>query len=128
MKGDIYIAVDFDGTIVEHDYPRIGDPVPGALEVMKELENCGYFLILYTMRSGVELNEAKEYCRRNGIHLHGGINRNVTQDSWTKSPKAYAHIYIDDAALGCPLIVAPGKRPYVCWKSVRKVFVNKGML
>lgn len=118
------IAVDFDGTIVTHEYPDIGQPVPFALETMKDLNARGDQLILWTMRDGEELSAAVEYCRRNGVEFWG-VNQNPGQFSWTKSPKAYAKIYIDDAALGCPLKsgVLNGRnvsRPWVDWVEVRK--------
>lgn len=116
------IAIDFDGTIVHHAYPLIGAPVDGALEKMKQFVNDGHQIILWTMRSGETLGEAIEYLYSNGIELFG-INRNPEQDSWTKSQKAYAHIYIDDAAYGCPLTYPQGYdehllRPWVDWSKI----------
>lgn len=111
------IAVDFDGTIVEHTYPTIGPDVPGAFEWLREFSDAGHQLILWTMRSGPELAEAVEHCRRNGVEFWG-VNRNPGQGSWTESPKAYAQMYIDDAALGCPLVLRLEGRPYVDWSAV----------
>lgn len=120
------IAVDFDGTIVEHDYPRIGKPIPMAIETMIGLQQSGNKLILWTMRSGDELQAAVNYCKDNGIEFWG-VNENPDQYKWTTSPKVYANYYIDDAALGCPLL---GKkfevRPYVDWREVRKYFRMDG--
>lgn len=120
------ICVDFDGTIVEHEYPRIGAPVPLALQTLKELQEAGHNLILFTMRSRIYLDEAVEYLRNNGIELYG-INRNPDQDDWTDSPKAYGQMYIDDAAVGCPLIFRTGERPYVDWGVVRNLLRLKGV-
>ena len=53
----MYIAVDFDGTCVTHDYPRIGKEI-GAPKVLKRLVEAGHKLILNTMRSGKELQDA----------------------------------------------------------------------
>lgn len=114
----MYICVDFDGTIVNHEYPKIGKPVPGALDWLKEWKNAGADLILWTMRSGKELDEAVEYLHKNGIVLFG-INENPTQHEWTSSPKAYAPIYVDDAAFGCPLDrLDEYSRPCVKWSIV----------
>jgi trehalose-6-phosphatase len=77
MKNKI-IAVDFDGTIVEHVYPDIGAPVEGALETMTALAARGHKLILWTMRSGDKLDAAVEYLKKNGIPLWG-INKNPDQ-------------------------------------------------
>ena len=120
------IGIDFDGTIVEHRYPKLGDPVPGALETMKELIENGHKIILWTMRSNSELVDAVAYLTRNGIDLYG-INKNPDQD-WSNSPKAYCHIYIDDAALGCPLVKKPNERPSVYWPKVREFLEAKGLL
>lgn len=120
------IAIDFDGTCVKHEYPKIGSDI-GAAKVLKKLVANGHNLILWTMRcdSGVKsglfasgLTDAVEWFSINQIPLHG-IQRNPTQDEWTKSPKCYAQLYIDDAALGCPLIYPKdGTRAYVNWRKV----------
>lgn len=121
------IAVDFDGTIVTHEYPYIGKPVPHAIETLQELVSKGHEIILWTMRSGRELDKAVEYLRKNNIPLYG-INENPKQKSWTLSPKAYAPIYIDDAALGCPLIYGIHSRPIVNWRMIRVLLIEKGVL
>ena len=114
------IAIDFDGTIVTHEYPRIGKPVPYAIETMIDLQKQGANLILFTMRSGKELEAAVKYCKDNGIVLYGK-NINPSQTTWTKSPKAYGELYIDDAGAGCPLIRPEEGRPYVDWLEIRKI-------
>ena len=122
---DLIIAVDFDGTIVEHEYPKVGAPVPNAIETLKWLQEKEVKLILWTMRSdnrddgSSPLMEAVEFCEKQGIEFWG-INQNPTQHNWTGSPKAYAHRYIDDAALGCPLVYTSGKPPYVDWVKIRE--------
>ena len=119
----MYICVDFDGTLVDHRYPEIGKPVPDALKWLKKLQRYGAKIILFTMRGdGLKdrnvLQEAVDYVEKNGVILYG-VNRNPDQDSWTNSPKAYGEIYVDDAALGCPLIEVKGfSRPCVDWKKV----------
>ena len=115
------IAIDFDGTIVLHEFPDIGREVPGAFEWMKKFQDAGCKLILWTMRSdgdnfGPVLTQAVEFCRERGVEFWG-VNENPGQD-WSDSPKAYAHVYIDDAAFGCPLVENPGGRPFVDWDSV----------
>lgn len=122
------IAIDFDGTIVGHCYPEIGPPVPGAFETLRELQDAGHKLILWTMRSdggpdGPMLTDAVNFCKENGI-VFWGINRNPEQDSWTSSHKAYANAYIDDAAVGCPLRDHPSSkvtRPCVDWSRIREL-------
>lgn len=128
---DIFIAIDFDGTIVEHRYPYIGNLVPHALRVIQRLvDNPVNKLILYTMRSGKELNEAVEFCKLHGINFWG-VNENPLQKPWTTSPKVYAHVYIDDVALGCPLVSwqeTSQSRPYVDWLEVENLLSLKGIL
>ncbi len=122
-----YIGVDFDGTCVKHAYPKIGEEI-GAQRILKRLAAIkGVKLILHTMRSGQELLEAQQWFVDNGIELYS-TNYNPTQASWTKSPKPYCHIYIDDAALGCPLIKETGERPYVSWEKIEKLLQEEGIL
>lgn len=126
----MYIAVDFDGTCVTHEYPKVGRDI-GAVPVLKKLTNSGHQLILHTMRCNKELEEAVEWFNKNDTPLYG-INENPSQKRWTESPKIFAHLYIDDAALGIPMItydssLAP-HRPYVNWRSVEVILKKKGIL
>jgi len=113
------LGIDFDGTIVRHEYPEVGIPNPGAIEYMKKFKENGAKLILWTMRDGPELAEAVEYCRKNGV-VFDSVNAGIGDRHWTQSPKAHCNIYIDDAAYGCPLIRAinPKYRPMVDWEQV----------
>lgn len=136
------ICIDFDGTCVTHEFPRIGEDI-GAIPVLKELVEAGHKLILFTMRSDrkkkkkvgdeivvVEENflaDAIKWFDDNGIALYG-VQKNPTQRFWTSSPKAYGHLYIDDANLGCPLITPTEGRPYVDWVETRKYLVERGIL
>lgn len=122
------IAVDFDGTCVTHEYPKVGRDV-GATPVLRDLVAKGHRLILWTMRSdGREdgsnpLSDAVKWFEERNLPLFG-INSNPEQSSWTGSPKAYAQIYIDDAALGCPLLPGlPGERPFVDWRAIRSMLL-----
>lgn len=119
MKPVKYICVDFDGTQVEHEYPKIGKAIEGAYETLVKWQEMGAKLIMFTMRSGDTLAEAVAHAEANGIKWYG-INRNPTQ-FWTKSPKAYGQLYVDDAAVGCPLIYPEEGRPYVNWVEVDKL-------
>ncbi|MBR2326178.1 MAG: hypothetical protein IKA49_02320 [Alistipes sp.] len=121
------IAVDFDGTCVTHEYPYLGLDI-GAQPVLRELVEQGHNLILYTMRSGKLEKEAVEWFKKNDIPLYA-VNSNPTQKKWTKSIKVHADVYIDDAALGCPLIHSMNaSRPYVDWVKVREWLVTEGFL
>lgn len=137
------IVLDFDGTCVSHEFPNIGKDI-GSIPVLKELVNNGHNLILFTMRSdrlengdtvddnisditGHFLTDAIDWFNENNIPLYG-IQTNPTQKNWTSSPKAYGDIYIDDAALGCPLIYEHGHRPYVDWVKVREILKLMGLI
>lgn len=141
----LIIAVDFDGTCVTHAFPGMGHEI-GAAPVLKELTDAGHWLILYTMRSnngdlplvtpaGIEyvngdwLDHAVEWFKQHNIPLFA-IQKNPTQSGWTTSPKCYAELYIDDAALGCPLKVDPtlSRHPFVDWVAVRKYLVERNLL
>ena len=95
------IAVDFDGTIVEHRYPSIGKPKLFAFETLKELQKQGHSLILWTYRSGQRLEEAVEFCTKHGIEFYA-VNKNYPEEVFTEniSRKIDADIYIDDRNIG----------------------------
>ena len=127
MKKQIF-AVDFDGTCTTHDYPKIGKDI-GAIDVLKKLVRHGHKLILFTMRDKEQLQEAKDWFKENHIDLWAA-QKNPGQWRWTTSIKPYAHIYIDDAALGCPLIENKemSDRPFVDWKKVEEMLVSKEII
>lgn len=139
------INIDFDGTCTAHDFPRVGKDI-GAIPVLKKLVNTGHKLILFTMRSdkktknttddpnivavqGNFLTDAVNWFKENGIPLYG-IQANPTQSKWTKSPKSYAHLMIDDSSLGCPLKVdrSVSDKPFVDWVEVEKILIKQGIL
>ena len=120
------IAVDFDGTCVTHQYPDIGRAI-GARPILADLVKAGHKIILYTMRSGLELDYAVNWLKFQGIPLYG-INENPGQEQWTSSRKVYADLYIDDAALGIPLKQSPNERPCVDWLAVKRLLIDRGIL
>lgn len=96
------IAVDFDGTIVEHAYPAIGKPIPFAIDVLKRLQDeCHHQLILWSVREGALLDEAVEYCRKQGLEFYA-VNKNYPEETFdgTTPRKLTADIFIDDRNLG----------------------------
>lgn len=132
MNKKYVFAVDFDGTCVSHKYPDIGKDI-GAIPVLRKIVEAGHKLILHTMRDNKPngrhtLDEAIEWFNNNGIPLYG-INKNPSQSRWTASPKIFAHYYIDDAAIGCPLVVdVTEDRPYVNWSTIEAVLKVKGII
>lgn len=96
------IAVDFDGTIVEDAYPKIGRPKIFAFDTMKLLQQKGHRLILWTYRHGERLEEAVEFCRENGIEFYA-VNRSFPEEEFDPSQasrKLNADYFIDDRNIG----------------------------
>lgn len=121
------IAVDFDGTCVTHDYPSVGHDI-GAAPVLRTIADKGHDIIIHSMRDGKEIQDARDWFQKNGIYVFG-VNVNPTQHTWTQSPKPYAHIYIDDAALGCPLFLSEKhSRPFVNWYKVMQFFIDLNVI
>lgn len=125
----IILGIDFDGTIVGHEFPDIGPDIPEAIDYLRQFTAAGARLILWTMRDGEHLASAVRYLEEKGVELWG-INSNPDQGHWSGSPKAYAHLYIDDAALGVPLCYeqldgGKNSRPFVNWKEVGPMVLER---
>lgn len=97
------IAVDFDGTIVEHRYPAIGREIPFAIETLKKLANERHRLILWTVREGKLLEDAVNFCRERGLEFYA-VNRDYPEEEKNKnnhfSRKLKADVWIDDRNVG----------------------------
>ena len=95
------IAVDFDGTLVDNDYPRIGKPIVFAFDTLKKLQENGFRLILWTYRSGRTLEEAVQFCKERGITFYA-INNSFPEEEPDPnvSRKINADIFIDDRNIG----------------------------
>ena len=97
------IAVDFDGTIVEHRYPQIGEEIPFAIETLKMLIKDRHRLILWGVREGELLEEAVEWCRQRGVEFYA-VNRDYPEEEKEKnnhfSRKLKADLFIDDRNVG----------------------------
>ncbi len=97
------IAVDFDGTIVEHEYPKIGKEKIFATETLRQLINDGHRLILWTVREGELLDEAVEWCRQRGVEFYA-VNKDFPEENISKneqfSRKIKADVWIDDLNVG----------------------------
>jgi hypothetical protein len=98
---NIRVAIDFDGTIVEHEYPEIGEEKLFAFETMREMQKRGFRLILWTYRTGKELEEAIDFCRQRGVEFYA-VNKNYPEEVYddSVSRKIDADIYIDDKNVG----------------------------
>jgi len=97
------IAVDFDGTIVEHKYPEIGQEVPFAIDTLKMLIKDQHRLILWSVREGSLLDEAVEWCRARGVEFYA-VNKDYPEEEKEKnnhfSRKLKADFFIDDRNVG----------------------------
>jgi hypothetical protein len=96
------IAVDFDGTIVEHKYPRIGEELPDAVATLRQLIRDGHKLILWTVREGALLDEALAWCEERGITFYA-VNRDFPEEREEDrhfSRKIKADLFLDDRNLG----------------------------
>ncbi len=95
------IAIDFDGTIVEHEFPKIGKEMLFAFATIKELHKKGHKLILWTYRTGELLDEAVAYCKKNGVEFYA-VNKNYPEEivNETTARKLIADIFIDDRNVG----------------------------
>ena len=98
------IAIDFDGTIVEHRYPRIGKEIPFAIATLKQLQTERHLLVLLTVREGKLVDEAVDFCRKRGLEFYA-VNANhpeeeVRNDMTSPCRKVVADLYIDDLNVG----------------------------
>ena len=96
------IAVDFDGTIVEHKYTKIGKEKPFAIATLKRLQHEGHRITLWTVREGELLQQAVDFCRVRGLEFYT-INANFSDEHPEEpgySRKIKADIFIDDRNLG----------------------------
>jgi hypothetical protein len=97
------IAVDFDGTIVEHRYPKIGEEIPFAVETLKMLVQDRHKLILWSVREGELLEEAVNWCKERGLEFYA-VNRDYPEETVDNNPhfsrKLKVDLFIDDRNLG----------------------------
>ncbi len=97
------IAVDFDGTLVEHAYPQIGKPVPFAIEALKRLQREEHQIILWSVREGQLLQDAVNYCHERGLDFYA-VNSNFPDEQGIHdgmtARKLTADLFIDDRNLG----------------------------
>jgi hypothetical protein len=97
------IAVDFDGTIVEHKYPAIGEEIPFAIETLKMFRQDGHRIILWSVREGELLDDAVNWCRERGLEFYA-VNRDYPEETMDNNPhwsrKLKVDVFIDDRNIG----------------------------
>ena len=115
FNNTLIIAVDFDGTIVEDAYPKIGKPNLFAFETLKKLQSEGHRLILWTYRYGDKLDEAVKFCETNGIVFYA-VNNSFTEEEFNNevSRKIHADLFIDDRNIG----------GFIGWGEVYQILTN----
>lgn len=106
-------AVDFDGTIVSHDFPAIGEPTEKALAVLKELQTRGHQIILWTCRDGDYLQQAVDFLTERGF-APDAINDNIDGVSGFAERKVVADYYFDDRSFPA----------FSGWQSVYETFIK----
>ena len=111
----LIIAIDFDGTIVEDAYPKIGKPMIFAFETMKKLQSEGHRLILWTYRSDRKLQEAVDFCKQQGLEFYA-INKSYPEEEFDGkiSRKIHATFFVDDRNIG----------GFIGWTAVHKLLLN----
>ncbi|WP_108113567.1 BT0820 family HAD-type phosphatase [Kordia periserrulae] len=116
VKESLLIAIDFDGTIVDDGYPKIGSPKIFAFETMKRLQQDGHRLILWTYRSGRKLEEAVQFCADNGIEFYA-VNSSYPEEVFDGkvSRKINADYFIDDRNIG----------GFIGWGKVYQILTNE---
>ena len=97
------IAIDFDGTIVEHKYPAIGEEIPFAIDTLKKLISEQHRLILWSVREGQLLEDAVNWCRERGVEFYA-VNKDYPEEAPDKnnhfSRKLKVDLWIDDRNIG----------------------------
>jgi len=101
LTKSLTLAIDFDGTIVEDAYPKIGKPNAFAFETLKKLQQNGHRLLLWTYRHGKSLDEAVAFCKKNGLEFYA-VNCSFPNEVFDpkKSRKINADLFIDDRNVG----------------------------
>lgn len=110
------IAIDFDGTIVKDEYPKIGAPQLFAFETMRKMQSYGYRLILWTLREGKKLDDAVAFCEENGIEFYA-INKNYPEEELSEKTirKVHADLFIDDRNIG----------GFIGWGQIHQILFNQ---
>ena len=128
IKDKLPISVDFDATLCyPHAYPNIMYENKPCFDVLKKWQDMGCMIILNTMRGGVMLSEAVDWCKQFDFTFDA-IGRNPTQDEWCGEDvyKVYSVLDIDDRNAG---VFLKGEevdgRGWVDWEKIDEVYTPK---
>ena len=150
------IGVDFDNTIVLDEWPEVGAILPGAIETLRELQEAGHDLILYTQRTDmyrIYCPELEEYKKRHGdilgavdlvgpavrlLENHGiklyAVNENPEWELEKQDygRKVYLDLLIDDHNAGMKYKILTNSMGEKCktvdWGWMRKWLKEEGIL
>ncbi len=98
-RKSLTLAIDFDGTIVSHAYPNIGEPIKNAKEVMDRLMERGHKIVIWTARNGKDLEKVRNWLIKNKYHFEC-INKNIINAPYRPWPKIYCDLFIEDRNVG----------------------------
>ena len=102
--GSKIVAVDFDGTLCENEWPEIGEPRQAVIDYVRDQQRQGAKLILWTNRSGEKLDEAVAWCGKHRL-VFNAVNENLPEMIEAfggDCRKVFANEYIDDRAIPMP--------------------------
>jgi hypothetical protein len=128
------IYLDFDGTVVEHAFPQIGNPNPGCSNVLRKLQAAGHTIILNSVRcniGGYCLREAFEYLKAASLiePVTESVPEKIHPPDWDLGKfKSAGHLFIDDVAGKIPLrdTVVIGNSKMVDWEEVDRQLKHSG--
>lgn len=127
MDTSIDILLDFDGTVVRHEYPKIGIDNPGAIDVIKRLQNKGHRIILNTYRADCNnetFAEAFFYLKQRGIHISDWRKTKSYPPKWDWNEiMVTKRMYIDDIAPNIPI-----RSGMVDWRELKEEFIKNKIL
>jgi len=113
----LIFAVDFDGTIVDHEFPEIGDERPFAIDTLKALQAQGHKIVIWTCRGEPYITPLIEWLEARGFKPDA-INSNVIDVTGYADPKIVADVYIDDRNFP----------PFKCWEEVQAHFLQEASI
>ena len=95
------IACDFDGTLCENKFPDIGCPKRKIIKKLKQEQQNGSKIILWSCRESILLQSAIKWCKDLGI-VFDAVNDNLSETiEWMgyNPRKIYATEYWDDKGM-----------------------------
>jgi hypothetical protein len=121
------ILLDFDGTVVRHKYPHIGEYNEGCREVLQRLHDAGHHIVLNTMRIHGKYENflaAMKYMKENDLVVHEASNSKKTPKAWDVPRSIETGVlFIDDGAVDTPM-----NGFMVDWKKIEEELSAHGII